>query len=104
MASILQRPSRDQIAAFGSSGRMRLLQTLAQAQQEVFASTLDVLDVMEAEGDHVADGHRSVKQLVVALTNDDPSAVNAKVRAMKTLRQLPEVRERLGAGEFGSRR
>jgi hypothetical protein len=56
---------------------------------------------MEADGDHHADGHRRIANLLVAQTNTSRAAANAKVKAMKTLRLLPEVRKRLAAGEFG---
>jgi hypothetical protein len=101
MAVILQLPSRDQIAALDTGERMRLAQELARADRQLFAASVDLLDVMDAEGDHVTDGHRSVVNLVVALTNDDPTVVRGKLRAMKALRVLPDVRERLADGEFG---
>jgi hypothetical protein len=101
MAAILQAPTRDQMAALDARDRMQLAQELHRAECELLAAQVDLLDVMEAEGDHHADGHRRVANLLVAQTNTSRTAANIKVKAMKTLRLLPEVRKRLAAGEFG---
>jgi hypothetical protein len=101
MAVTLQRPTREQIVASGAGGRMELLQQYRRAEAELLAGYVDLLDVMEAEGDHLADGHRRIANLLVAQTNTSRTAANAKVKVMKTLRLLPEVRKRLGEGEFG---
>jgi hypothetical protein len=101
MTAVIQFPTRDQIAALGAADRMRLAHELHRAECELFAAQVDLVDVMEAEGDHLADGHRRVANLLVAQTNTSRADANAKVKAMKTLRLLPQVRKRLGAGEFG---
>jgi hypothetical protein len=48
---------------------MRLLQQVHQAECELAAARADLLGVMEAQGDHHADGHRRISNLIVALTN-----------------------------------
>jgi len=67
--------------ALGRRDRMRLLQEMVREERRRFA---DLLDVMDAEGDHVADGHRQVANLLVALANTSHAEANAKVKAMKT--------------------
>jgi hypothetical protein len=101
MTAILQLPTRDQIAALGAADRIRLAHELHRAECELLAAQVDLLDVMEAQGDHLADGHRRVANLLVAQTNTSRADANAKVKAMKTLRLLPEVRKRLAAAEVG---
>jgi hypothetical protein len=101
MAVTFQRPTRDQIAALSASDRMHLARELHRAECELLAAQVDLLDVMDAEGDHHADGHRRVANLLVAQANTSHAAANVKVKAMKTLRLLPEVRKRLELGEFG---
>jgi hypothetical protein len=101
MAVTLERPTRDQIAALSARERMQLAHQLNRAEQVLLATQVDLLDVMEAEGDHLADGHRRIANLLVAQTNTSHTAANAKVKVMKALRLLPEVRKRLGEGEFG---
>ena len=101
MTAVLELLTRDQIIALAASDRMRLLGQMARAQQELLAGFIDLLDVMDAQGDYVEDGHRSVRNLLVAQTNCDHASANAMVKAMKTMRLLPDVRKRLAAGEFG---
>jgi hypothetical protein len=101
MVAIPRLPTRDQIAALNASDRMRLVQELDRAERALMAAFVDTLDVMDVAGDHAADGHRSVRNLLDAQTNCDHTSANVKVRAMKTLWLLPDVRNRLAAGEFG---
>ena len=101
MTAVIDTSTRENLRTLGRRDRMQLLQEMMREDRQRFARFVDLLDVMDAEGDHVADGHRSVRNLLVAQTNCDRTSANATVKAMKTLRLLPEVRERLAAGEFG---
>jgi len=80
--------------------RMRRLQGLARAERRLAAEFAELLDVMDVEGDHVPDGHRSIRNLLVAVGNLDHASAGLKVREMKTLRLMPEVRSSLAAGDF----
>src|SRR5690606_37424127 len=51
--------------------------------------------------DFAPDGHRSLKNLIVAQTNCDMTSAGIKVRAMKALRALPSIRAGLAAGDIG---
>jgi hypothetical protein len=101
MAAVLGLPSRDQIAAFDAAERMRLVQQLHQAECELAAARADLLGVMEASGDHHADGHGRIANLVVALTNTSQTDANFQVKSMRTLWLLPDVHERLRSGRIG---
>ena len=101
MTAVIDTPTREDLRLLGRGDRMRLMQEMISEERQRFARFADLLDVMDAEGDHVADGHRRVANLLVALANTSHAEANAKVKAMRTLRLLPEVRERLRDGEFG---
>src|SRR5687768_6235380 len=101
MTVIEECPTRDHLTALGLVGRMQRLQALSRAEAALLAEFVDLLDVMDAEGDHLADGHRTVRNMLVAQTNTSQSDANLKVRATKTLRVLPDVRAGLATGHIG---
>lgn len=81
--------------------RCELLAEVTRAERELLATQTDLLDVMDDRADFATDGHRGLKNMVVAQTNCDMASAGFKVRAMKALRALPEVRAMLAAGTIG---
>jgi hypothetical protein len=81
--------------------RCELLGEVTRAKREVLAAQVDLLDLMDDQADFAPDGHRSLRNLVVAQTNCDMTSAGLKVRAMIALRALPEMRSLLAAGEIG---
>ncbi len=63
---------------------------------------MGLVDVIDRKGLYRADGHRSAKVMVRHVAKLSGAEAAARARSAKALRDLPETRAGLGAGEVGT--
>lgn len=97
----LEVPSFEQISGLGAGELEWMLVALEHARRQLEASMVDVIDVADRDRVFADDGHRTVRNWLVALTGISPAEAHRRCQTMRALRDLDELRERLRAGEVG---
>jgi hypothetical protein len=78
-----------------------LLVDLEVERRRLEARIAAVVDVADRRGTVLEDGHRTVRGWMLAITNCSAAEATARMRTARLLRNLPECRKRLAAGEIG---
>jgi hypothetical protein len=78
-----------------------LLVGLEAERRQLEARVAAVVDVADRRGTVLEDGHRTVRGWMLAVTNCSAGEATARMRTARLLRNLPECRKRLAAGEIG---
>ena len=94
-------PSVEALAAMSAADRAAVLAALNHAVRCIEAATVDLVEVAERAGDHLADGHRSAAAWLTASTNCSPGEARARVQSARAMRTLPSVRAEFHAGRVG---
>lgn len=101
MSISLVLPSPEELAMMDAAGLERALVETEQARRIVESVFVDVLDVADRERVWADDGHRAVRNWMIALTGVSPAEAHRRCQTMRALRDLEELRARLRAGEVG---
>lgn len=94
-------PSVVALAAMSAPDRAAAMAALNHAMRRIEAVTVDLVEVAERAGDHLADGHRSTAAWLTASTNCSPGEARARVQSGRAVRELPSVRAEFRAGRVG---
>jgi hypothetical protein len=95
MPVVLELPSQEELEHMDARERAVLLHRYIEAERALFVGFADLFDVAERAGDHVTDGHRSIKHWYRAHADTTSDDAFAKVKAMRTMRTLPGIRDGL---------
>lgn len=101
MGRVVELPTVEELSWMEPAELEAALRAVEQVRRLTEAAYIDVLDVADRQRVWAADGHRSVKNWAVALTGVSPVEAARRCQALRALRDLDELRERLRAGEVG---
>lgn len=101
MYSSVELPSPAELAELDAAGLEQALVHAERAKRMVEAATLDIIDEADRRKAWAHDGHTSARGWHLALTNTAPAETMRRLQSVRAVRDLPELRERLRAGEIG---
>jgi hypothetical protein len=101
MAGSVVLPSLEEISALGDAELEACLVELEHARRVVEAAMVDVVDVADRRRVWATDGHRGVRNWLIALTDVSPAEASRRCQLMRAMRDLDELRDALRSGEIG---
>ena len=101
MKSPVVIPSLEEISALGDADLEHCLVGLEHARRVLEAAMVDVVEVADRRRVWADDGHRGVRNWLIALTGISPMEASRRCQTMRALRDLDELRDRLRTGEIG---
>jgi hypothetical protein len=101
MTGPLVAPSLEQVSALGDAELEACLVELERSRRVLEAAMVDVLDEADQRRLWACDGHRGVRNWLMALTNVSPAEAARRCQLMRALRDLDQLREGLRSGEIG---
>jgi hypothetical protein len=101
MSPVVSLPSVEEISALGAGELEACLVELEHARRLLEAAMVDVLDVADRRRVWASDGHRGVRNWLIALTNISPAEASRRCRLMRAMRDLEALRDGLRSGEIG---
>ena len=94
-------PSLEEISALGDAELEVCLVELEQSRRVLEAAMVGVLDEADQRRLWAGDGHRGVRNWLMALTNVSSAEASRRCQLMRALRDLDELRDGLRSGDIG---
>jgi len=101
MGTTVVIPSPEEISELDAAGIEAALVDIERSRRQVEAGLIDVLDQADRQRVWADDGHRGVRNWLIALTGVSPAEASRRCQLMRALRDLDELRDGLRSGEIG---
>jgi hypothetical protein len=101
MGVVVELPSLEELEVMGAAGLERSLVAVERARRLVESAYVDVIEMADRGRVWADDGHRSVRNWLVALTGVSSVEAARRLQTVRALRDLEVVRAGLRAGDVG---
>ena len=101
MGTAVVIPSAEEMSELDAAGLEAALVDIERTRRRVEAGLIDVLDEADRQRVWADDGHRGVRNWLIALTGISPAEASRRCQLMRALRDLDELRDGLRSGEIG---
>ena len=97
----IELPEGDEWSSFAGADVDAKLRELETAARRIESAIVAATEHVDRTGHHLADGHRTVGNWLMATTNCSRSEALARRRSAALVRQVPEVANEFSAGRVG---
>ena len=97
----IEVPEGDEWSSFAGADLDAKVRELETAARQIEAAIVAATEVADRTGHHLADGHRTVGNWLMATINCSRSEATARRRSAELVRQLPVVAHEFAAGRVG---